>query len=174
MNSRKNLVPTELEEVANQVGEFIEYWGFKNVHGRIWAHIYVAARPLDAGDLVELLGISKALVSMSLSDLMDYDVIQIAGKSERGTVIYQSNPNVVSVVMGVLRKRERKLLSRIAGATKLLKDSKTGPMELNRERLNSLHDLVLTAEESLDTILHLGEVSFEDFEKLMKIQLLPK
>lgn len=165
MNSRKNLVPTELEEVANQVGEFIEYWGFKNVHGRIWAHIYVAARPLDAGDLVELLGISKALVSMSLSDLMDYDVIQIAGKSERGTVIYQSNPNVVSVVMGVLRKRERKLLSRIAGATKLLKDSKTGPMELNRERLNSLHDLVLTAEESLDTILHLGEVSFEDFEK---------
>lgn len=157
-------VSPELEEVAAQIGVFIEYFGFKNVHGKIWAHLYVAASPLDAGDLIETLGVSKALISMSLSDLMDYDVIQIAGKSERGTITYKANPNVVTVVMGVLRKRERKLLSRIAGATKVLESRRTLP-GLNPERLKSLHEMVLTAEESLDTILQLGEVSFEDFQK---------
>lgn len=161
----------ELEEVANQIGAFIEYWGFKNVHGRIWAHLYVAARPLDASDLMDLLQISKALVSMSLADLMDYDVIQIAGKSERGTVTYRANPNVVTVVMGVLRKRERRMLSQISAATKVLKDRKQAAstkgrtLDLDPARLKSLHEMVLTAEESLDTILELGDVSFAQWEQ---------
>lgn len=169
MSTKPATASPELEEVANQVGAFIEYWGFKNVHGRIWAHLYVAARPLDAADLMDLLQISKALVSMSLADLMDYDVIQIAGKSARGTVTYLANPNVVTVVMGVLRKRERRLLSQISAATKVLKDRKPNPksttLELNPDRLKSLHEMVLTAEDTLDTILDLGDLSFDRWEK---------
>lgn len=106
-------VPPEMEDVASQIGEFIEYWGFKNVHGRIWTHLFLAETPLDASDIVERLCISKALVSMSISDLLEYEVIQFAGKSERSTVLYKANPNVTSVIVNVLRKRERRMLSRI-------------------------------------------------------------
>ena len=162
-------VQPELEDVVAQIGEFIEYWGFKNVHGRIWAHVYLAAEPLDAGDLIERLQISKALVSMSISDLMEYDVIQVAGKGARGTTTYISNPNVTSVVIGVLRKRERRLLSRIGAATKVLKDFKQKPNAkepvLSPERVTSLNEMVLTAEEFMDSILQLTDVNFEEWRR---------
>ncbi len=154
-------VQPELDDVVSQIGEFIEYWGFKNVHGRIWAHVFLSNEPLDAGDLIERLQISKALVSMSISDLMEYDVIQVAGKSARGTVTYIANPHVTSVVTGVLRMRERRLLSRISAATKLLKDHKAkGEIELSDDRVHTLHDMVRTAEMCMDTILSLGDVDF--------------
>lgn len=162
-------ISPELEDVISQIGAFIEYWGFKNVHGRIWAHLYLAPEPLDANDLIERLSISKALVSMSISDLMEYDVVQISGKSDRGTITYIANPNVTSVVTGVLRKRERRMLSRVASATKVLKDFKTQatPTEtyVSPERAESLHEMVLTAEESLDAILQLTEVDFKNWQK---------
>jgi hypothetical protein len=89
-------------------------------------------------------------------------------------VTYRANPHVVTVVMGVLRKRERRLLSRISAATKLLKERKElssnragsqPAVALNRDRVEALHDMVLTAEESLDTILQLGDLSFDEWEK---------
>jgi DNA-binding transcriptional regulator GbsR (MarR family) len=161
-------IQPELEDVVAQIGEFIEYWGFKNVHGRIWAHLYLSTEPLDANDLIERLSISKALVSMSLSDLMEYDVVQIVGKSSRGTITYSANPNVTSVVMGVLRKRERRMLSRIASATKILKEQKKkikGEVDLSIDRVQLLHEMVLTAEDSMDAILQLGDVDFNDWRK---------
>ncbi len=171
MSEKPAKIQPELEEVVAQIGVFIEYWGFKNVHGRIWAHVYLAEAPLDAGDLIERLEISKALVSMSISDLMEYDVIQVAGKSARGTVTYVANPNVTSVVIGVLRKRERRMLSRIAAATKVLKDfkkhggAKDTSVQLSSDRLASLHEMVLTAEDSMDAILRLGDVSFQEWRR---------
>jgi len=161
-------VQPELEDVVSQIGEFIEYWGFKNVHGKIWAHLYLAETPLDASDLIERLKISKALVSMSISDLMEYDVVQVAGKSDHGTTTYVANPNVTSVVIGVLRKRERRLLSRISAATKVLKDQKKHAKDevpLSTDRVQMLNDMVQAAEFSLDAILGLGEIDMADWKK---------
>ncbi len=96
----------ELEDLADQIGEFIHYWGFKRIHGRIWTHIYLAAKPLDAADLVRQMKISKALVSISLRELIDFEVIEEVGKSSRGTHLYRANPDILKVILSVLRQRE--------------------------------------------------------------------
>ena len=90
--------PSELDALAEQVGEFIQYWGFKKVHGRIWTHLWLSDHPLDAGDLGKRLQISKALVSMSIADLLEYDVIQEVGRGEQGTTLYRSNPDQTQVI----------------------------------------------------------------------------
>ena len=160
-------VPPELEDVATQVGDFIEYWGFKNVHGRVWVHRYLSPEPLDAGELIDRLGVSKALVSMSISDLLEFDVIKLAGKSERGTIQYAANPELMSVITNVLRKRERRMLSRVSSATRLLKDMPTSQsqVKLAPEKVESLFEFVRTAETCLDGMLQLNEVSFADLAK---------
>ena len=180
-----NAMP-EMEEVASQIGNFIEYWGFKNVHGRIWALLFLAREPLDSRDLTERLGISKALVSMSIADLLEYDVIQKAGTGERGTWIYQANPDVIGVVTNVLRKRERRMLGRIAAATQTLvnllerqnQESATQELlsrsqknradqaalaALSERRIYALNDMVKTAEKSLEGMLSMSEVDFRLF-----------
>jgi DNA-binding transcriptional regulator GbsR (MarR family) len=161
-------VPPELEDIATQVGEFIEYWGFKNVHGRIWTHLFLSDEPLDAGELIERLGISKALVSMSISDLLDHEVIQVAGKGPRSTVTYRANPDITTVISNILRKRERRMLGRISSAARLLKDlpeGDRGSVKLSCARLQMLNKMVHSAEGTLDAILQLSNVSFEDWSE---------
>jgi DNA-binding transcriptional regulator GbsR (MarR family) len=156
-------VPPELEDVANQVGGFIEYWGFKNVHGRIWTHLYLSPHPLDAGHLMERLSISKALTSISLSELLQYDVIQVSGKGERGTVLYKANSDVMSVITNVLRARERRMLCRLSGAARTLRDLPDGgknSVPLEKERVQLLIEMIKQAESCLDGLLQMTEVDF--------------
>jgi DNA-binding transcriptional regulator GbsR (MarR family) len=143
------LVPPELEDVANQVGGFIEHWGFKNVHGRIWAHLFLALEPLDASQIMERLKISKALTSMSLADLLQYEVIQVAGKGERGCVLYKSNTDLISVISNVLRSRERRMLCRASAAARTLKElpfDKRKTVALEPSRISCLISMIEQAE----------------------------
>jgi DNA-binding transcriptional regulator GbsR (MarR family) len=136
------------------------------VHGRIWTHLFLSSEPLDAGELIERLGISKALVSMTISDLLDYDVIQVAGKGPRSTVTYRANPDVTTVISNILRKRERRMLGRVSSAARQLKDlpeDARGSVKLSCARLETLTDMVRSAETALDAMLQLSNVSFESW-----------
>jgi DNA-binding transcriptional regulator GbsR (MarR family) len=159
--SRGTKINPELEDLADQIGEFIAYWGFKRVHGRIWTHIFLSASPLDASDIIERLGISKALVSISLKDLLDYEVIRDAGRSERGTVLYEANENVTDVITNVLRRREKRMMSRIQTAQRLLKELPAAEKRsagLNDAKLADLAKMIDFANDSLDHVLALDAV----------------
>lgn len=103
-------LPAEVEQLANAVGEFICYWGFKKIHGRIWTHVYLSKTPLDAGQLMKRLRVSKALISLTLHDLLKFDVIRGGPKSERGTQTYLPNDSILEIILNVIEKRERKML----------------------------------------------------------------
>ena len=153
-------VPPELSDVADQVGAFMEYWGFKTIHGRIWTHIFLSHEPLDAGSLIRRLDVSKALMSMSLAELLDHDVIQIAGKSEHGTTTYSANPDITHTITAVLRKRERRMLNRVSSAAKSLPLSTEGEVRLSPERVQSLQSMIETAEQTLECLLSLKNFDF--------------
>jgi DNA-binding transcriptional regulator GbsR (MarR family) len=146
----------ELEELAEQVGEFIRYWGFKKVHGKIWLHLFLSPEPLDAADLRARLKISKALVSMSLQDLIHYRVILPMGKGSRETLVYQSNPEIMESILNVLRSRERKLLARIQASFKTVK--KSSEKEIDAEKAKILGQMLDSAESLLDGFLEFQQV----------------
>lgn len=162
MTEKSNPTPPELDDVATQIGEFIEYWGFKNIHGRIWTHLFLSPEGLDAGELIERLGVSKALVSMSIADLVEYDVIRNVGKPNRSTTCYQTNPDVIAVITNILRKRERRMLSRLSSAVKLLSHlpkAARNNIEISPDRTTLLSEMIQTAETSLDQMLQLSDIS---------------
>lgn len=159
----------ELQDLAEQVGEFIEYWGFKRVHGRLWTHLYLSEHPMDAAEFIQRLGISKALVSMTLSDLLEYEVIQPAGKSERGTELFTANPDTTQVILNVLRHREKRMLSRIEGAYRLFKslparDKKA--LDISSERQESLGILIDSAQSAINGIVNLTGVELQAWRAL--------
>jgi DNA-binding transcriptional regulator GbsR (MarR family) len=168
-------VPPEIDELVNQVGDFIQYWGFKNVQGRIWAHLFLSDEALDAAELMKRLGISKALVSISVKEMLDYEVIEEAGKSSRGTIIYRANPDQESVIMNVLRRRERLMLSRIASAHRICRSVTNGErskLKISDEGLGRLGDLIQKAELALDAILSTADMNRDPlWSKLEKAQL---
>jgi DNA-binding transcriptional regulator GbsR (MarR family) len=146
----------ELEEFSNQVGTFMEYWGFKRVHGQIWSHIYLSESPLDAAGLMRKLQISKALVSISLKELLDFGVLEEAGKSARGTRLYRAREDLGATILDTLRRRERKMMSRILAASSLLEkldDEELSRHGLERRKILFLGSLIRMVNQSLDHMI---------------------
>lgn len=146
----------ELEEFASEVGQFMEYWGFKKVHGLIWTHIYLSKKSMDAAELMRRLSISKALVSISLKELLDFAVIEEAGKSERGTKLYRARDDLGATILDTLRRRERKMMARIRTSHSLLERLDGDELEshgIERHKVALLGMLIRLVEQSLDQMI---------------------
>ncbi len=159
----------EIEDLSELIGNFIHYWGFKRIHGRIWTHLYLANKPLDAADLVSQLSISKALVSISLRELLDFQVIEEVGKSDRGTHLYRTNPDILSVILSVLRQREKRMISRISAACETMsrvsaeEKARNGISQKSVEQLNAcVHKAIF----ALESFISMKSVDFGDWHDM--------
>ncbi len=158
----------EMEDLAEQIGEFIHYWGFKRVHGRIWTHLYLAKMPLDAADLVRQMKISKALVSISLRELLEYEVIEEVGKSPKGTHLYRTNPDILKVILSVLRQREKRIIARVQAAQSSLERTASSDREaqgMSDESLKMLGELIGKASIGLESFIAFKSVDFGEWRK---------
>lgn len=148
--------PPELLQLDEQIGKFMEYWGFKRIHGRVWLHLYVSDSPLDVAELMRRLKVSKTLMSFCIRDLKHYGVIREAGIIRHGTVIYEANPDLLSVVQNVLRVRERPLLGRIRASHQLaasLPEAEQKSHGLQPRRMRELGKLIAGADRALQTLV---------------------
>jgi DNA-binding transcriptional regulator GbsR (MarR family) len=160
---------TELDALAIEIGKFIRYWGFKRVHGRVWTHIYLSSEPMDAGTLMKRLGVSKALMSLSLNDLLDFNVIHEGKRSSRGTQTYVANPQVIDVILEVLRRREKKLLAQIDASCKVLRAVSPDRLRqslVNTARLDRLNALISEAKTTLEAMTELTSHDFSSWQEL--------
>ena len=163
--SEHELVPPELEDLASEVGDFICYWGFKKIHGRLWTHVYLSDHPLDAGQLMQRLRVSKALISLSLNDLLRYEVLVEAGKSNRGTQLYAANSDLLEVIMSTLRRRERKMIARAETGQRMLASlgvERLGRARLDVERIAALGKIIDQAQNALISLLELTSLDAFD------------
>ena len=153
-----------LLKIADKIGHFIEYWGFKAVHGRIWTLIFLSPEPVDAGYLISNLKISKTLVSMTLKDLLSYQVIIEIKKERPGTQKYKINPDIMGVIFDVIRKRELRMLEDIKSCFKNV--GNFNPDEnICAQRLRQLESMVNCAHLLLESVVRGEEVDFKNFEK---------
>ncbi len=168
--------PLELDEFANQVGHFMEYWGFKKVHGQIWCHIYLSKHPLDAAELMQRLRISKALVSISLKELLDFGVLEEAGKSQRGTRLYKARDDLGATILDTLRRRERKMMARILAAYSLLEKLDEDELiehDIEKQKVHFLGAIIRLVDQSLDQMIKKQNGSIFDLMSLLAKTMTP-
>lgn len=154
----KNLkhLPAEIYKLEEAVGNFMQYWGFKKIHGRIWVHLYTASRPLDTEELMKRLEVSKGLMSLAMRELLTHSVIKQTSTGKHGTVFYTANEDLQGVIFNVLKKREAQTL--IATKEILEKLAKLKPVELEKSNLDSqkiqtVLELTSSASELLNVFL---------------------
>ncbi len=159
----------EVLELGEQIAEFTHYWGFKKIHGKIWAQVYLAKEPMDASHLIQVLNISKGLASMSLNELLQYGVIKEAGKNKKGATLYAPNADLMSVIYNVVRSREKKMLSHIYAAYRSLENLSSEEKDnsgIHEERLQSLGKLIRSGEMMLETFMLLKGFNLTPWKKL--------
>jgi hypothetical protein len=151
----------QLISLADKIGEFIAYWGFKKIHGQIWLLCYLSSQPVSAGTLIKNLKVSKALVSLAIKDLMTYDLIRVTSAPEKKIKTYTTNPDVLCSIKKVLQTREQIILNQINEEFLKLQSEQTitppapAPgITLSGDRLHQLGEMISIANLSLNVLLN--------------------
>ena len=158
MNYMKNLEKKQslhLKELSDAIGDFIRYWGFRRVHGQLWTQIYLSKDPLSGADLMRVLGVSKALVSPALTELLNFKLISYIETDGR-TKKYTAHHDVFEVIRNVLRDREKNLIENAQKNYNFLNNSipkKPEDVIINKERLQSLGEMISVANFAIDTVI---------------------
>lgn len=153
---------TKLDDLSNSIGEFIKYWGFKPIHGKIWTYVYLVERPVSSKELKEVFKISKALLSTTLSDLKDYEVLLDNGKGLHGAELFIANKDIFHAITKVLKMREKKLIANIASHTSKmdrLSQKELIKLGVSPERFKNLNNLVKSGSTAIDSIIKLEKIN---------------
>lgn len=149
-------LPNELFQLEDAVGNFMQYWGFKKIHGRIWSHLYLSANPLDTEELMQRLQVSKGLMSLAMRDLLEYDVIKQTSTGKHGTAFYIANEDLQNVIFNVLKQRETKMLQNSKALLEKLNKIKAHDLEkyeLSPTRIKSALEMTSSAHSLLTMFL---------------------
>ncbi|MCL2011373.1 MAG: transcriptional regulator [Cystobacterineae bacterium] len=137
------------ESIAiDSVGEVIEFWGFKQNLGRVWALLYLYNQPLSAAEIREALALSKGGVSMLLKDLEHWKVV--IRLREKGEVAwrYQAETDLIKMARRVLEEREYVLITRVCAEFEQAKAMALASGEASGEKMERLAHMAVLAEQT--------------------------
>lgn len=171
-DSKPAPVPQRL--VAEAVGDVIGFWNFKPSMGRVWAALYLAARPLTSAEIVEQTGLSVGSVSMTLADLRKWGVVREAGRAG-GRRVFEAETDVARMVTRVLQERElvvvKASVAKLRAAIDALSqpndaaDTQTaGDGEFAARRARMLLELATSGEAMLEEFVRVGQMDLGSIE----------
>jgi HTH-type transcriptional regulator, glycine betaine synthesis regulator len=146
-------------EVADTIGQLMEFWGFKRPMGRIWALLYLAPQPLGAAEIGEELHMSAGAVSMALSELAKWGAVRKTWRPGERRDYYEAETGIGRLVQRVLRERELSLVQKFgealdAAATTLSESGEASEeIEFKRARLKELAALSKLGESLLSALV---------------------
>lgn len=138
----------QLQHLSTQVGNFIRYWGFRNIHGQIWTVVYLSKEPLSGVEIGSILKVSKALISPALKELETEGLIFQVESENSKTKRYRAEEDVAKIIRDVLSRRELPMIDEVQKSFSQLKGD-----SLNPERVDSLGGMIQMAQVSLAAIL---------------------
>jgi DNA-binding transcriptional regulator GbsR (MarR family) len=134
--------------VCDSFGQVVEYWGFKSINGRIWALLALQDQPMAQTRIAEVLGVSRSLVSSTVTELVGYGVVRPAG--EHRNAPYEAVLDIWPAVTDVLRAREWMHLESAKLALEgALEEARLGPAGPYSERRMKLLLAMITAVQKL-------------------------
>ncbi len=154
------VIEKKMRLLASQVGDFIRYWGFRRIHGEIWTLVYLSETPLSGKEIIDRLKVSKALVSPALKELEMEELIVRAPSENTKVKRYAANEDVMKVIKGVLKRREKPMLDKVHNSYESLStNTLSGQNGLHSERFTKLGEMINTAQLGLQLLL-----DFENIE----------
>lgn len=141
------------------MGDMIEFWGFKRVHGRVWTLLFLSSSPLSAARIGSELQLSTGSVSMALNEMEHWGFAhRISGRGHRQH-LYAAETNLWKMLVRVVTMRELHQLDRLIlllqDTANILRASSAGTASEKVERRFAISQL-----ERLITVAECGREAF--------------
>jgi len=98
----------KVRQVCEAVGDFIAYWGFKAIHGRIWTLLALHREPMSQVEVADFLQVSRSLVSGAMAELVEHGLVRAL--SAHRNAPYEAVIDIWPTISDVLREREWMLI----------------------------------------------------------------
>jgi HTH-type transcriptional regulator, glycine betaine synthesis regulator len=157
---------TVQESMLDGLGQLASYFGFSKVMGQLYGALLLSKSPLSLDDLVELLDISKASVSMNLRTLEHMGMVRqvwVRGGGGRRK-FYEAETDFWQIISNVLSGREMRDveraitvmdhdIERLRNAIPSMTDAERQQAQLYIDRIISVRDLFRFAQTLITGIL---------------------
>ncbi len=114
------------DSMLDGLGQLSNYFGFSKIMGQLYGALLLSAHPLSLDDLVELLDISKASVSMNLRTLEHMGMVRQVYVRGGRRKFYEAETDFWQIIANILSGREMRDLDRALNV-----------MNVNLERLSA-------------------------------------
>lgn len=155
--AQRQRVERSVVKVCDQLGTFVEWWGFRAIDGRVWALLTIRKEPMSQAEIARTLDVSRSLVHAAIRELEDYGLVRRDGHGRMAPWV--ANIDVWPVITSVLRTREWMMLEEIRVTIDAALDeadhleTKTGEQPWSTRRLHLLRALTELAQQFLRVIL---------------------
>lgn len=114
-----------VRQTCDEVGSFIEYWGFKSILGRVWTLLALRVEPMSQVEIAEFLGVSRSLVSGAMAELTSRGLVRAT--SDHRNAPFEAVVDIWPTISDVLRDREWMLIESARLSFEALVDELDGP-----------------------------------------------
>jgi DNA-binding transcriptional regulator GbsR (MarR family) len=170
------------DSMLDGLGQLFEYFGFSKVMGQLYAALLMSPQPLCLDEMMELLAISKASVSMNMRTLEHMGMVREAWVRGRGDrrKFYEAETDFWKIISNILSGREMRDVERaltvmnqdverLSESMEHLAESDRQLAQLYLERIGEMQGLFQFAQLIMSTIL--AQVSAVDVEDISGIEL---
>ncbi len=146
------------------LGQLSNYFGFSKIMGQLYGALLLSAGPLSLDDLVELLDISKASVSMNLRTLEHMGMVRQVYMRGGRRKYYEAETDFWQIITNILSGREMRdldralnvmnvNLERLSAAMPTLSETERQQASLYIERIAQMQALFQFAQQMIAAIL---------------------
>lgn len=175
-------IETVQQSMLDGLGQLASYFGFSKVMGQLYGALMLSVEPRSLDDLVELLDISKASVSMNLRTLEHLGMVRqvwVKGRGDRRK-FYEAENDFWQIISNVLAGREMRDVDRALNVmdsnaerlSKALSSMSPEDQELAKlylERIDQMQSLFRFAQLVITSIL--GKANEMDVSRISRIDL---
>lgn len=141
------------DELADVFGNIAAFWGFTRTQGRVFGLLFLSPEPLGHAEVRARLGVSAGSVSMTLTSLQHWGVVERHGRE------FVAQTDFWQIITGVMRRRERAqvddAIARVQRILDLLAEAPPGSpaIAFARGRMGQLHDFFQLGRRFLDAFV---------------------
>lgn len=181
-HSHDTTIEAVQQSMLDGLGQLASYFGFSKVMGQLYGALMLSAGPLSLDDLVELLDISKASVSMNLRTLEHLGMVRevwVKGRGDRRK-FYEAENDFWQIISNILAGREMRDVDRALNVmdsnaehlSKAMSKMSAEDQELAKlylERIDQMQSLFRFAQLVITSIL--GKANEMDMTQVSRIDL---
>lgn len=182
IHSHDTTIEAVQQSMLDGLGQLASYFGFSKVMGQLYGALMLSAGPLSLDDLVELLDISKASVSMNLRTLEHLGMVRevwVKGRGDRRK-FYEAENDFWQIISNILAGREMRDVDRALNVmdsnaehlSKAMSKMSAEDQELAKlylERIDQMQSLFRFAQLVITSIL--GKANEMDMTQVSRIDL---